>query len=83
MLKKDVRTEADAIAYLVDCTLATVSDMAVKKSRKKHEYSRQISIAQTGVNWMRDFGIDQTWTRADEVKGFGWSVAEWAKQFEV
>ncbi len=82
MLKKDVRTEAQALAYLVDCTLATVTDMAMKKSRKKHEYARQISIAQAGVNWMRDFGIDPTWTRADEVRDCGWSVAEWSKQFE-
>jgi len=77
----DVRTPEQALAYITDCTLATVSRMAMLKSRKKHEYTRQISIAQKAVDWMADMGIDVTSTRAKDIKGR--DVAKWAASFEV
>lgn len=80
MLKHQVRTPADALAYITDCTLATVCDMAGKKSRPKHEFERQMSIAQTAINWMVQMGIDVYTTRAAEVVAAG-GVNEWARRY--
>ena len=57
MEKHRVRTPEQAILYLADCTLATVADMAMKKSKSKYEFQRQIEIAQTAVNWLKDFNV--------------------------
>lgn len=68
MMKHRVRTPEEAILYLLDCTLATVSDMAMKKSRGKHEFERQIAIAQTAIDWMIDFNITpEKGSRAEQV----------------
>lgn len=82
MQKYCVMNAGQALAYITDCCLATVADMATKKRKPKHEYSRQISIAQTACNWMRDFGIDASSTRAEDIIG-KMTVEEWAKQFEM
>ena len=58
MMKHLVRTPEQALIYLADCTLATVADMAMKKSKSKSEFKRQISIAQTAVDWIKDFSIN-------------------------
>jgi len=88
----NVRSELDGIVYLTDCTLATVSSMAMKKSRPKGEYSRQIEIAQKGYQMMVDFGFDFDATprfgvvhagRAREIwKDFNGSVVDWSKKYE-
>ena len=80
MHKYNVRTPADALAYITDCTLATVATMAMKTRRPKHEFERQISIAQTAVTWMQQMGVDMSSTRADEVIKSG-SVQKWAEQY--
>ncbi len=83
MRKESVRTEAEALVYLVDCTLATVCDMAMKKSRPVYQYKRHISIAQTGVTWITQMGIDPSGTRsADVIRDYAGSVQEWAAKFE-
>lgn len=79
MLKRDVRNEGQALAYLIDCTLATVCDMAAKKRRPKYEFERQVSIAQTGILWALEFGVDLSSTRAADVGRDG--VRQWAEQF--
>lgn len=71
----------EALAYIADCTLATVCDMACKKSRRKHEYERQISIAQVAIDAMKRFGVSYSGTRAMEVDEHG-SVQAWAKFWE-
>ena len=63
MRECDVRSTGDALAYITDCTLATVCDMACKKSRPKHEFQRQINIAQKAVNWMRAMKVSAINTR--------------------
>ncbi len=83
MLKHQVSSPAQALAYITDCTLATVCDMAMTKSRRKGEYKRQISIAQTAVDWMIVMGVDPSGTRAEKVAHHRGSVAEWAKSFEA
>jgi len=77
----DVRTPEDALVYITDCNLATVSDMAGKKKRPIHEFNRQVSIAQLGVEWIRDFGINPGFTRAGEILESKISVSDWAKKF--
>lgn len=82
MHKHDVKSASDALAYMVDCTLATVCDMASKKKRPVYEYARQIAIAQHGVAWLVQFGAVTNNTRANDVIKAGGSVAKWADQWE-
>lgn len=77
----DVNTPEKALVYLIDCTLATVCDMASKKSRSSSEYVRQKAIAQRGLTWMQTMHIDFKNTRSEDVVQAG-GVEKWAKQFE-
>lgn len=58
MMKNSVRTPEQALLYLTDCLLATVADMAMKKSKGKGEFERHIEIAQTAINWLKDFNVE-------------------------
>lgn len=80
MMKHRVGGTGDALAYIADCTLATVCDMAMKRRRPKHEFDRQISIAQTAIDWMLLFGVDLSSTRAEDVVSAG-GVKEWAAKY--
>lgn len=82
MRKDEVRTPAQALAYIADCTLATVEGMAMAKSRRKGEYMRQISIAQTAVDWMFLMDVDVSGTRAADVANHRGKVEAWAKSME-
>jgi hypothetical protein len=82
MQKNDVRDPSAALAYLTDCTLATVCGLAGKKSAPKAELSRQISMAQRAIDWMDDFGVSYAGTRAEDVSKGGGSVHVWAEQFK-
>ena len=82
MMKCNVRTADDALVYLTDCTLATVCQMAMLKSRKKYEYERQKAIAETAIKWMDELSIDYSSTRAKRVKECG-GVDAWAKTYET
>ena len=42
----------DALAYMTECTLATVEDLASRSRPPKAELARQTSIAQTGLDWI-------------------------------
>lgn len=83
MHKSKVHSPSEALLYLTDCSLATVSGMAMKKSRPQHEYQRQVAIAQTAVDWIREFGIDAEGTRAQDVIAAGGSVASWTAQYDI
>ena len=50
VMKHEVRSPWQALAYMIDCTLATVADLALTKRRSKREYSRQIAIAKQDRN---------------------------------
>lgn len=80
MNKNDVRDPGQALAYITDCNLATVCDMATKKSRPKAEFERQKAIAQKAVDWMKAMGVDYSATRAVDVVSAG-SVDAWAQTF--
>ena len=76
-------SESEALAYITDCTLATVCHMALKKTRPKGEYTRQIGIAQKALEMMVRFGTNMSDTRAAEVmKDFSGNVTTWAQSFE-
>lgn len=80
MNKHDVRDAGRALAYVTDCNLATVCDMAGKKSKSKSEFARQVSIAQTAIDWMVAMNVDFSGTRAvDVIKAGG--VEAWSKKF--
>lgn len=80
MQKHQVGNTGQALAYITDCTLATVCDLAMKKKRPKYEFERQMSIAQTAINWMVQMGVDVTTTRAEDVIEAG-SVEKWAAKY--
>ncbi|PXX94680.1 hypothetical protein [Halomonas sp. LBP4] len=83
MTKGSVRDPAGALAYLCDCTLATVCTLACKKSAPKYETRRQIAMAQQAIDWMRLYGVDFSKTRAREVvEQYGGSVEAWAASFK-
>ena len=75
------KTIQEAVAYIADCNLATVSHMAMLKRRPKGEYQRQIRIAQTICDWMEHFGVSPKDTRVEDIIGKQ-TVAEWAEQYE-
>jgi hypothetical protein len=78
----EIRDAGQALAYVTDCTLATVLDLAALTRPRKHELMRQIRIAQKSIEWMEQFGVDYSRTRAAEVKQMGGSVEQWAEQFK-
>lgn len=47
----ELKTPDDAFAWMVECTLATVSWMNGLKSKKMSEFNRQIDIAQKGIDF--------------------------------
>jgi len=82
MIKDTVLDPAGALAYLCDCTLATVCTLACKKSAPKYETRRQIAMAQQAIDWMRLYDVDFSNTRAKEVvEQYGGSVEAWAASF--
>lgn len=71
---------AEALEYMVECTLATVEYMATLKSPNKSELNRQISIAQTGMSSLIHNGktADDTLGRVRQVMTlFDGDVRQW------
>ena len=84
MMAHKVRTPGVALAYITDCTLATIESMAMKKHRGKHEFERQISIAQKAIDWMVQMDVDVSDTRAAKiVADYDGNVTEYIKEFTV
>lgn len=50
-----VKNELEGLAWLTECTLATVADMVMKQSPPTGELRRQISIAQGGINLIKRY----------------------------
>lgn len=84
MFKDKVHTPEEALLYLADCQLATVVNMASKKSLATGEYERQKSIAQTLCNWIRNFNIPiDKGNRIEKVKDCGWSTHNYSMKYDV
>lgn len=67
------------VNYLIDCTLATVDFLAMRKNRPAGEFSRQKAIAQCGIDWVRDKKETCTGRAADVVNKFNGSVDAYAQ----
>lgn len=80
MTKYEVRTVEKALAYITDCTLGTVVDMAARKRRPKREFERQMRIAQTAIDWIVAMGVDASTTRVEDVLDAG-NVRAWAERY--
>lgn len=82
-MKHLVRTPEQALLYLADCTLATVADMAIKKSKSKQEFQRQIAIAQSAVDWIKDFNVEvKVYSRVHDVLALpDQKVETWSKSY--
>jgi len=79
MLNCRINKLEQAFVYIADCNLATVSSMAMVKSRPKGEFKRQKNIAQSMIKWIVDFGVDPADTRAaDVIDYFNGNVKLWA-----
>lgn len=83
MIEYNVSNPAQALAYITDCNMATVEEMATKKSRNKREYKRQINIAQIAIDWMIEMKVDMSGTRAEKICEENGKVSDWVKQYEV
>ncbi len=84
MFPHHVRTPEDAFLYMTDCTLATVRGMAIKKTPPKYEFERQISIAQTAVDWIKEMHLNTSTIRANDVILLhNGSVKDWVNQYRA
>ena len=54
---RDVKTPQDALAYMVECELATLSRLVTIKRTPKCELARHTAIAQRGIDWMLHFNM--------------------------
>lgn len=82
---KPLKNEGDALCYMTECTLATIADMAMKKSPPAREYARQISIAQKGIDAIALFGIhinSREFARVSKISSIDYTVEDWAKEIE-
>lgn len=64
------------VAYLAECTLATVSAMAWKSKPPRGEFFRQCDIAQFAVDHAENDNDDRM--RLNEIKRKNISVKKWA-----
>lgn len=89
---RTLNTAEQATIYLTDCTLATVSAMAMKAKRSKFEYERQISIAQRGIDYIIGAKVSlypqqtnyiHTTRVQDIINMYGGSVTDWARKYEI
>lgn len=81
-----IRNANEALAYLTECTLATVADLKMKKSASKSETVRQIAMAQNGVDWCKAESIDLSLIKATRVQEvidkFNGKVEDWAQKYK-
>lgn len=69
------------LIYALECNLATVEHFCLLSKQPKHEFSRQIAIAQSTINVFREIGyaIENYGRCGAIVKEYNWSVESWAK----
>lgn len=81
MRKEQVKTVDNAYAYMVDCLLANVERLALKKSRSESDFKRSIEQAKVAIKWAREFNIDLDSTRAEDV--IDCNVEQYASMYDV
>jgi hypothetical protein len=83
LYKSDVGNAGQALAYLVECTLATVDRLVMLKNPSKGELERQIGIAQAGLSWMKDYNVEPSGRGWDVATFYEWSVRKYANAIRV
>lgn len=78
----DVRSPEGALVFLADCQLATVAELAGKKSRGKFDFDRQVSIAKLYCKWLAEFNISAKGTRVETAMKMG-GVDEFVRKYDV
>jgi len=79
-----IASSEDALAYLLDCTLATVETMAEKKRIPKYEYERHVGIAQRNLELCRKFDCNIAGTRGQKVmEEFNGDVSEYGLSIQI
>jgi hypothetical protein len=77
-----LRNHEDGMAYMIECTLATVAGLLLKKKPPKSELNRQITIAQTGLNCLGKQQYDNSCPHLKKItEQFDNSVQAWADDF--
>lgn len=85
MKKADIRTAPDAILYMAECQLATVSHMQAIKSKSKYQYERHIGIAQHHVDFILRFckGLKKTGRVKNVVANYSGNVKDWVNELDT
>jgi len=91
-----VNSMEGALAYLVECNLATVEGLALTKRRGVIEFRRALEIAQRGLTWLADYGCPKEvplndgthlFSRGGRIsivaQQYEFSVEKWANSFDV
>lgn len=77
-MKSDaIKSRDEALIFVVECGLATIEHLSGLARPPKGELQRQISIAQTGINWIMSMEDRPRCPRVDDVIGVGGSVEAW------
>lgn len=79
--RDSIQSPQQALAYIVEATLATIEMQAMTKRRKKYEFQRQIDIAQVGYDWLlveviRGPRTIEVYRQGGDVKGWAFAIAE-------
>lgn len=85
MTVNDIQCVDEALAYMTECELATVEELAVRKTKSRRAYDRHIAIAQVGVDWLvrsQDWVIEMTCRPRVITENYEGSVRAWAEQME-
>jgi len=79
----NIRSVDDAFLYYTDCELATLIDMAMKKSKPKNEYIRHKAIAKGMIEIIIGHKLDykDRGTRIDKVIACG-GIDNYVKEYE-
>ena len=79
LTKDRISSPQEALAFMTESTLATIERLADMKRSAKFELTRQITIAQIGVDWCKATGSHGL-PRLSEILEQDLSVAEWARK---
>lgn len=77
------KTAEEAICGLTEATLATVAWMSLKKRPQVGELSRQIIIAQGGVDFIMSQAFKPSLRVLEVISEYGGNVSEWAKAQKI
>lgn len=78
-----IETVEETVVWLTECTLATVESLRARKNPPKSELSRQINIAQVGINQIEKMGQTGLTNSLKNrvlvvIRDFGGDVCGWA-----